>query len=160
MRAVASAPAPPGECLEAEARQISQNVRASLSLQGAALAHSRNNCCSSRASVSKLVPQPHTERSAVEDARQFLAGLLADGPVNAGQIKKDADGAGFNWRTVQRAADRLGVVRHKEGMRGGWVWNLAPKMTNNTEGDTQKAMAPSGSVVAFGGDSEPVEVDV
>lgn len=100
------------------------------------------------------------ERSAVEDARQFLAGLLADGPVHAGQIKKDADGAGFNWRTVQRAADRLGVVRHKDGMRGGWLWNLAPKMTSNVEGDTQITVASSGSVVAFGGDSEPVEVEI
>ena len=100
------------------------------------------------------------ERSAVEDAKQFLAGLLADGPVNAGQIKKDADGAGFNWRTVQRAADRLGVERHKEGMRGGWLWSLAPKMTRNTEDDTHRTVSPSGSVVAFDGKFESVEVVV
>ena len=76
------------------------------------------------------------ERSAVEDAKQFLSGLLADGPVQASQIKKDAGAAGFNYRAVQRAAGRLDVKRHKEGMRGGWVWSLAPKMTSNTEGDT------------------------
>jgi len=103
------------------------------------------------------------ERSAVDDARQFLADLLASGPVRAGQIKNDADGAGLNWRTVQRAADRLGVQRRKEGMAGGWFWNLAPKATKNTEGDTQITVASSvssGGAVAFGGDSDPVEVDV
>jgi len=64
------------------------------------------------------------ERSAIDDAREFLAGLLVDGPVQAGQIREDAKEAGLNWRTVQRAADRLGVVRHKDGMRGGWLWAL------------------------------------
>ena len=77
------------------------------------------------------------ERSALEDARGFLARLLADGPMQAGQIRKDAEGAGFNWRTVQRAADRLGVVRQKEGMRSGWTWELPPKATSDTEGDTR-----------------------
>lgn len=108
-----------------------------------------------------LVPQGDPEeRSAVEDARQFLAGLLADGPVHAGQIKKDADGAGFNWRTVQRAADRLGVERKKAGMREGWVWNLAPKVTGKAERDTQIMVASSGSVVAFEGGAERVEVEI
>ena len=97
---------------------------------------------------------------AVEDARQFLSGLLADGPVKAGQIKKDANEAGFNWRTMQRAADRLGVARHKEGMHGGWVWSPGAKATNNTEGDTHEAMSPSGRRVAFGSDSDQVEVEI
>lgn len=54
----------------------------------------------------------------------FLRGLLADGPIPAKAIKGDADGAGYTWRTVQRAADRIGVERRKEGMKGGWVWAL------------------------------------
>jgi len=108
-----------------------------------------------------MAPQGDPEqRSATDDARQFLAELLAAGPVRAGQIKKDADGAGLNWRTVQRAADRLGVQRRKEGMTGGWLWNLAPKMTNNNEGDTQVTVTSSGDVVAFGGESGTVEVEI
>lgn len=93
------------------------------------------------------------EKSAQDDARLFLQSLLADGAVRAGQIKQDADGAGFNWRTVQRAADRLNIERHKDGMKGGWSWRLPPKMTNKPEDDRHKMLSPSGSLVAFG-DSE------
>lgn len=96
------------------------------------------------------------ERSALDDARLFLLGLLADGPVRAGQIKSDADGAGFNWRTIQRAADRLNIERHKDGMRGGWSWRLPPKMTSPHEDDRHKTLSPSGSFVAFGSEPEGV----
>ena len=92
------------------------------------------------------------ERSALDDARHFLLGLLADGPVKAGQIKADADGAGFNWRTIQRAADRLNIERHKDGMKGGWTWKLPPKMTSTPEDDRHETLSPSGSLVAFGED--------
>ena len=92
------------------------------------------------------------ERSALDDARQFLESLLADGPVKAGQIKADADGAGFNWRTIQRAADRLNIERHKNGMKGGWTWKLPPKMTSTPEDDRHETLSPSGSLVAFGED--------
>lgn len=54
----------------------------------------------------------------------FLRGLLADGPLPAKTVRSDADGAGYAWRTVQRAAQRLGVERQKVGMRGGWMWGL------------------------------------
>lgn len=94
------------------------------------------------------------ERSVLDDARLFLLGLLADGSVKAGQIKSDADGAGFNWRTIQRAADRLNIERHKDGMRGGWSWRLPPKMTNTTEDDRPETLSPSGNLVAFGNERE------
>lgn len=92
------------------------------------------------------------ERSALDDARQFLLDLMAAGPVKAGQIKSDSDGAGFNWRTIQRAADRLNIERNKDGMRGGWTWRLPPKMTTTPEGDRHETVSPSGSLVAFGED--------
>lgn len=57
-------------------------------------------------------------------ADAFLRGLLADGPVQAKVIKADADGAGYAWRTVQRAGNRIGAERRKDGLRGGWVWAL------------------------------------
>jgi hypothetical protein len=92
------------------------------------------------------------ERSAMDDARQFLLDLLADGPVRAGTIKADANGAGFNWRTIQRAADRLNIERHKDGMRGGWTWKLPPKMTSTPEDDRHETVSPSETLVAFGDD--------
>ncbi len=99
----------------------------------------------------------------------FLRGLLAGGPATAKTIKADADGAGYAWRTVQRAAHRLGIERRKEGMSGGWVWALgepdparsrhegaegaegatcqgvAPSMPADPEGVTLSGLAPSAS---------------
>ena len=74
------------------------------------------------------------ERSAFDEAKEFLRGLLADGPVRAGQIRRDGDGAGFAWRTIQRAADALRLERVKGGMKEGWTWALPPKAPESDEG--------------------------
>jgi putative DNA primase/helicase len=65
-----------------------------------------------------------TERT---EAAEFLEGLLSDGPLSSKEIRKDADEAGFAWRTMHRAADLLGVRKEKMGMKGGWKWTM-PKM--------------------------------
>lgn len=98
------------------------------------------------------------ERDALADAMSFLRGLLADGPVGAKTVRTDGDAAGHAWRTLHRAADRLGVERHKEGMRGGWVWKLAPKMPSNPEDATkprQENVAPSRHLGTFSDNSPP-----
>lgn len=58
------------------------------------------------------------------DVEAFVKGILTDGPVTAKQMKADADGAGYSWDRVKRAASRLGVERRKEGFDRGWVWAL------------------------------------
>lgn len=68
------------------------------------------------------------DRTAVEDAREFLSGLLADGPVSSKQIRADAEGAGHHWSAIRRAQTALGVEAVKEGLKGGWTWRLSPKM--------------------------------
>lgn len=91
------------------------------------------------------------ERTLKDDAKEFLASVLSDGPVRAGELKRDADGAGYSWKTMQRAASDLGVDRRKIGMREGWMWAL-PKKTSH-EGDAKiserKSASPSGNVVPF-----------
>lgn len=64
------------------------------------------------------------ERREIEDAQSFLRDLLADGPIPSKQIRADAEGAGYSWRTIQRAQKALGIDAVKEGMKGGWVWKL------------------------------------
>lgn len=99
------------------------------------------------------------EGGTLSDARRFLSDLLADAPMRAGDVFKDADGAGFSKRSIQRAADKIGVLRHKDGMRGGWLWKLAPKMPKTHEGaeDTgQSCLEPSAPSAV----SSSVEVEI
>lgn len=73
------------------------------------------------------------ERSDLEDAKEFLRGLLADGPVPSKQVRTDANGAGYAWRTIRRAQKAMGIEAVKEGMKGGWVWRLSPKVAKKPE---------------------------
>src|SRR5450830_5687 len=66
------------------------------------------------------------------DAEQFLRDLLTDGPMSTKQIKIDASGAGYAWRTIERAKRDLGVEASKGGMKEGWQWFL-PKTAKNAE---------------------------
>lgn len=58
------------------------------------------------------------------DAEQFLRDLLADGPISTKQVKADAAGAGYAWRTIERAKRDLGIEAAKAGMKEGWQWFL------------------------------------
>lgn len=67
--------------------------------------------------------------SQLEEATAFLQEELADGPVLAAQVLRNADGAGLKARTVNRAKPKLGVVTHRQGepgKRGGgrFTWHL------------------------------------
>ncbi len=88
--------------------------------------------------------QAMEERSAVEDAGDFLRGLLVDGPVSSRQVRADADGAGHSWAAVRRAQKALGVEVVKAGMRGGWVWRLPPKMLKTAEDAQDKNVSTFG----------------
>ena len=58
------------------------------------------------------------------DAELFLRDLLSDCPLPTKQVKADADGAGYSWATIRRAQKSLKITARKDGMRGGWVWEL------------------------------------
>lgn len=100
----------------------------------------------------------------VADVDRFLRSLLATGPMSAKAIKADADGAGYAWRTVQRAASRIGAERRKEGMKGGWVWALtpadskAPRPDEGAEGVRLQSAAPLASSALCVAPSDDCEV--
>ncbi|MFD2111178.1 AAA family ATPase [Thiorhodococcus fuscus] len=80
---------------------------------------------SARELLSMAEPVPDGEGESNADVESFVRGLLADGPVSAKQMKADADGAGYSWDRVKRAASRIGVERRKEDFSKGWVWSLS-----------------------------------
>jgi hypothetical protein len=62
--------------------------------------------------------------SAIGRARAMLVDMLGDGPREATDILIAAEGANVSGRTMQRAADSLGVLKYKAGFDAGWVWTL------------------------------------
>ena len=84
-------------------------------------------------------PEPEARDAAVE----WLRGVLADGAVDAGEIKEQSKSAGMNYRTVQRAADVLGVQRTKGPFGCGWRWGL-PQITHFNPDDTKATGATKG----------------
>ena len=63
-------------------------------------------------------------KSFLEEAKQFLIELLADGGTEPKEIKKAAEDAGLAWATVRRAKNLIGIKPHKAGMDRGWIWAL------------------------------------
>jgi hypothetical protein len=59
-------------------------------------------------------------------AAQWLAAMLADGPVAVKILEEEAKEAGHSWATVRRAGDALEVTTERSGYGadGGWAWRL------------------------------------
>lgn len=93
----------------------------------------RRDILAARAELERLEPKPSpVEEStegdngepAIERAKELLENLLTDGPIEAAVILAQAEDDNISGRTMQRAADALGVVKSKVGFSGGWVWAL------------------------------------
>jgi AAA domain len=65
------------------------------------------------------------ERSALDDACQFLRAELADGPKEGKALKNAAGGAGISTRTLERAKADCGIVcKPFNGIGTPWYWGL------------------------------------
>jgi putative DNA primase/helicase len=67
-------------------------------------------------------PKPEARNKAAE----WLRDVLKTGPMAAGKIKGEAEGAGYAWRTVQRARDDLDIKPYRDEFGGAWMWRLPP----------------------------------
>ena len=56
--------------------------------------------------------------------KTWLRDLLGAGPMATTAVKAEAKAAAFNWRTVQRAANDLGMITRKSGFGPDWEWEL------------------------------------
>lgn len=74
------------------------------------------------------------ERSALEDAKDYLEATLANGPVRAGEVKRGAREGDISERTLNRAKKALGVECYQEAGRPhpGWLWKLPGHVANPT----------------------------
>jgi len=76
--------------------------------------------------------------------------------VSSKQIRVDAEGAGFAWRTIQRAKKALDIDAYKGGMKEGWLWMLPPKSAKKDEDSQVKNMALFGNLGALRQDNEVI----
>jgi DNA polymerase I-like protein with 3'-5' exonuclease and polymerase domains len=72
-----------------------------------------------------LKPQvEEQERSAMDEAKDFLREVLAAGEKPAADVKSEAESVGVAWGTLKRAKVALGVNPVKRGTV--WYWSLSP----------------------------------
>jgi len=90
------------------------------------------------------------ERSAWQEARDWLVEILEDGPMKASEVMREARQAGITEKSLRTARERIGIKPYKEklSVHGGWYWKLPnyPKMPFSTQGaqDAQKNRQESG----------------
>jgi hypothetical protein len=72
-----------------------------------------------------VAPTDAAERTAVDDAMDFLRQRLADGAVAVTVLRQEATTADIAWRTLERAKARLRVHSFRpEGFTAPWSWAL------------------------------------
>jgi hypothetical protein len=76
-------------------------------------------------------PGDGAERSALAEAKEIVADVLADGPMPAKELRRRVMDEDVSERTLRRAREALGCVKRKAGMRGGWTWEMPPNLANN-----------------------------
>jgi hypothetical protein len=65
-------------------------------------------------------PMPE-KRNAVAN---WLIDLLRAGPMNANDVRSEAESAGHSWRTVERAKRDIGINALRSSSNAPWRWSL------------------------------------
>lgn len=64
------------------------------------------------------------EKTATDEAREWLADYLAAGSKPAKEIQTEAKRIGISEKALRRAKDKLKVTAQKQNFAGGWEWRL------------------------------------
>ena len=89
------------------------------------------------------------DRTARDEAREWLADLLGVEPLPSTQVKAMAAKTGLSWATVRRAKADLGVESRRwgrPGEEGGWCWSLS---AHDAEGAHETPKVPTFSDVSI-----------
>jgi hypothetical protein len=82
-----------------------------------------------------VAPESSRNRSRhrLDTATRLLEELLSDGPTASEDVLKKAKAIGLSRDTIWAAKKNLGVRARKEGLFGGWLWELPSKHTDLEE---------------------------
>lgn len=96
------------------------------------------------------------ERSARDEAREWLEEMLEDGERQVDELKEQVRAAGLSWRTVERAKQDAGVRSVKSSGNGPWVWRIEKlQKTKTANGGAPGKVGGLGEAVAAEGESPP-----
>ena len=97
--------------------------------------------------VGELVGGPAEETGAREEAIQFLEDLLAEGPMLAVEVFKEARRNGIFDRTLKRAKKDIGVrSRKRPGSRASWEWVLSEQECQEGQESSPCILGPLGTL--------------
>jgi hypothetical protein len=78
------------------------------------------------AALLAAVSDPEESSTERAEAAAWLKAMLADGPVSAKTLRREAEDAGHAWRTIRRAQSAMRIIVAKSGYQGTWEWRLSP----------------------------------
>ena len=78
----------------------------------------------------------------MDDAKDFLEAVLANGPVLSTSLLSEAQGEGHTKATIRRAKVELGIKSARTAMAGPWFWQLPAKVLKNAEGAQPNNVSP------------------
>jgi AAA domain len=87
-------------------------------------------------------PPDADQRSAREEAREFLLQTLAEGPRPQVEVQAEAVKIHISLASLRRAKGDLGVRASK--VSDHWEWSLPPRPQGDGDGSNQDAQAPGG----------------
>lgn len=73
--------------------------------------------------LSMALPQSREDKGSREEAEEFLRGALEHGPRSAKDVLREGKQMGISEVTLKRAKEEI-AKSTKEGMGGGWLWEL------------------------------------
>jgi RecA-family ATPase len=79
---------------------------------------------SERSASELLETASEDDKSAQDDAADFLQEFLWDGPKPTKQVQLEARRRGLSWRTIKRAKTKAGAQSHKSSFDGEWTMRL------------------------------------
>lgn len=90
------------------------------------------------------------ERTATEDAMDWLRDLLANRGEEAAVVQKEARQAGISDKALRRAREKLRIKPRKRAFAGGWWWEItSAEDAQGASQDAQDAYTQNGG--ALGG---------
>lgn len=149
--------------------QVKNNL--SVAMQGLAYRIIDGVCCFEAEPVSITVDQamapPRKSSSAEDKAREWLIGLLSDGPLSVKEVSDEAKAAGISWSAIRRIKDELTVSR-KTGMAGGWKWFLKSGVSgdehdadaiSDESSEGAQPLPPTHAPLRLAGSKTPIDED-